>query len=853
MKKIRNMLKNNGYIFLSFIISFAAILIVYFLQKVIPFGSNSLLKIDFYHQYGPMLAELYDRILGGKSLIYSFSTGLGLPFFRNFYNYLSSPINLIMLLFKRNNILTSYSIIIGLKASLSSVTCSYFLKNKFKSENKYIIGLSLLYAFSAYFTAYYWNIMWIDGMYMLPLITLGIENIINKNNGILYTISLSIILFINYFIGYMLCIYSVLYFILYLIIKINKKNLKEVLRIIGKFSLCSLISGLILAFQLIPMFNALLTTDATTGTMPTSQYYAFTFVEFIKNHLTGVHSTVLASGISNAPNISCGILMVFLTLLFILNKSIDFKRKLIYILFLIILLLSFYIAPLDYIWHAFHVPNDLPYRYSFIYSFILIIISAYSIRHIKDVPLYKAIISYILCLILITFVFTSKYDNISSNMIFINYLLLNLYFLIFLLNKYVDNNKNISVFIFIIVCSIESIASINNNWNINQDSLSFYSTYNSVKNTINEIKTDDNELFYRIEKNNNLTLNDGAWYGYNGQEIFSSMAYSKLSKLQTDLGMPGNRINSYYYKNNTPIYDLMFNIKYTIGPNKDDVHYERLYNEHGLYLYKFLYSNGLMFGVNNTIKDWKYDFTNPLEYQNEFVENASNIGNVFNRLVLNNSKIIYENNNDKLVKYTYKNLFNNIYIYTNDSTIDYFIINNNMYYKNGVDFEYIKRRIDIPIYNYYTYDEEYIINEFIDKSEIEIYVHYNSEYDIELDIYSMDNDKYIDFYNLINKYKVYITDFKEHYIKANINLDKNRTIFTSIPYDSGWKVYSNDKKINTFKINDSLLGFDLEKGENNILLKYEPNDLIVGIIISTITAISIVTYFILKKKINHQD
>ena len=853
MKKIRNMLKNNGYIFLSFIISFAAILIVYFLQKVIPFGSNSLLKIDFYHQYGPMLAELYDRILGGKSLIYSFSTGLGLPFFRNFYNYLSSPINLIMLLFKRNNILTSYSIIIGLKASLSSVTCSYFLKNKFKSENKYIIGLSLLYAFSAYFTAYYWNIMWIDGMYMLPLITLGIENIINKNNGILYTISLSIILFINYFIGYMLCIYSVLYFILYLIIKINKKNLKEVLRIIGKFSLCSLISGLILAFQLIPMFNALLTTDATTGTMPTSQYYAFTFVEFIKNHLTGVHSTVLASGISNAPNISCGILMVFLTLLFILNKSIDFKRKLIYILFLIILLLSFYIAPLDYIWHAFHVPNDLPYRYSFIYSFILIIISAYSIRHIKDVPLYKAIISYILCLILITFVFTSKYDNISSNMIFINYLLVTLYFLIFLLNKYVDNNKNISVFIFIIVCSIESIASINNNWNINQDSLSFYSTYNSVKNTINEIKTDDNELFYRIEKNNNLTLNDGAWYGYNGQEIFSSMAYSKLSKLQTDLGMPGNRINSYYYKNNTPIYDLMFNIKYTIGPNKDDVHYERLYNEHGLYLYKFLYSNGLMFGVNNTIKDWKYDFTNPLEYQNEFVENASNIGNVFNRLVLNNSKIIYENNNDKLVKYTYKNLFNNIYIYTNDSTIDYFIINNNMYYKNGVDFEYIKRRIDIPIYNYYTYDEEYIINEFIDKSEIEIYVHYNSEYDIELDIYSMDNDKYIDFYNLINKYKVYITDFKEHYIKANINLDKNRTIFTSIPYDSGWKVYSNDKKINTFKINDSLLGFDLEKGENNILLKYEPNDLIVGIIISTITAISIVTYFILKKKINHQD
>ena len=74
------------------------------------------------------------------------------------------------------------------------------------------IPISLLYGFCAYFVAYYWNIMWLDGMVLLPLITLGIEYIINKEKPFLYIVSLVIMLFANYFIAYMICIFSVLYF-----------------------------------------------------------------------------------------------------------------------------------------------------------------------------------------------------------------------------------------------------------------------------------------------------------------------------------------------------------------------------------------------------------------------------------------------------------------------------------------------------------------------------------------------------------------------------------------------------------------------------------------------------------------
>ena len=55
----------------------------------------------------------------------------------------------------------------------------------------------------------------------------------------------------------------------------------------------------------------------------------------------------------------------------------------------------------------------------------------------------------------------------------------------------------------------------------------------------------------------------------------------------------------------------------------------------------------------------------------------------------------------------------------------------------------------------------------------------------------------------------------------------------------------------TYKINDSLLGFDLKKGKNNIELKYIPNNLDIGISISITTLIITITYLIIKKMTLH--
>ena len=245
---------------------------------------------------------------------------MGLPFFRNFLNYLSSPFNIIMLLFTKKGLLTSYSFIIGLKAVVSCCTMVYYLSKKFKTKELFLIPLGIIYAFQAYFSAYYWNIMWLDGMVFLPLITLGIENIVNKQKWRSYTVFLAIMLIANYFIGYMICIFAVVYFLIYNTYKIKlkkdtiKKEIKKWLKNTFIFGASSLLGGMLTFFLLIPMFTSMSSISATGGSIPTSQYYDFQIIDFLKEHLTGVHTTVFASDDITNPNVSCGILSVALLL-----------------------------------------------------------------------------------------------------------------------------------------------------------------------------------------------------------------------------------------------------------------------------------------------------------------------------------------------------------------------------------------------------------------------------------------------------------------------------------------------------------------------------------------------------------
>ena len=216
-KKISDLIKENKYILLSGGASLFIILLVYFCYSIIPFGDGIIYRMDLYHQYGPLFSELYDRLISGETLIYSWNTGLGSSFLGNYFNYLSSPISFIILLFGHKNTFEAVAAMIAIKAVISSMSMSYYLKKSQNSDGLSVAAFGIMYAFCGYFIAYYWNVMWIDAMYILPFIVLGIEKIINTGKSKTYIIALTLAIFSNYYIGFMLCIFSCIYFVYYYI------------------------------------------------------------------------------------------------------------------------------------------------------------------------------------------------------------------------------------------------------------------------------------------------------------------------------------------------------------------------------------------------------------------------------------------------------------------------------------------------------------------------------------------------------------------------------------------------------------------------------------------------------------
>jgi uncharacterized membrane protein YfhO len=690
--------------------------------------------------------------------------------------------------------------------------------------------------------------MWIDGMIMLPLVTLGIESIINDNKWKLYTSSLFIMLIANYFIAYMICIYSVIYFLIYLVYKtsikkFNKKTFKPIINKCLMFGASSLLAGGLSAFLMIPMASSMASISATGGTIPTTQYYNFEFINFIKAHFSCVNSVIFKSDSITTPNVSAGIISLFLTISYLLNTNISKKNKICYLTLYFIFVAIIFVPQLDYIIQAFHVPNDLPYRYSFIYTFIMIILSSYALLNLDKESLIKILAIFIFCVGAVMMTIKDTYLGATKEALLINVIVIFLFVFFYILGKYFKTYRSIFFFALILVTSIDCIESLNYGIQVSQIAENFYQTTSTIDDNIQAINRYDDSLFYRIDNPNNHTLNDSVKSFYNGVTTFSSMAYQNMAELQRYLGNKGNNINSYMYVEQTPIYDMMFDIKYMLGSRIDNVRYSDI-KANTNKITRFDYSLGLAFGVNKDVINWEYTNGNAIYVQNDFVEKTTHIDNVFNPLTLVDKEEL-QNDSIRVIKYRYLNPKEISYIYSKSSAISFIKIGNDLYAR---DDNYSKCNC-LDNYNYIDYDDEHIIGFTSNDEYIDITIGYNYYNDGSTYPYYIDSNKFEEVYNKLKNTSLTLTTFEEDKIIGQVYLEDDSTMYTSIPYDEGWEVYVNDLKVETYSLGNALLAFDVNKGLNKIEFRYRIPKLKIGLIISTISlAIIFQLLFIERKK-----
>ena len=852
--RLGGFVKNNGYVGLAFFAAAALMLFMWFCNQMIPFGDRTILRMDLFHQYGPFFAELYERLVAGRSLLFSWNTGLGGGFLGNFFNYLSSPTGLLVLLFGHENIPEAIGVMVLLKCAFASGAFAHLLRRVHGRNDASIAAFGVLYAFCSFFIAYYWNVMWIDAMALLPLVILGIRNIVHERKFMLYTVTLAITLVSNYFMGYMICIFSVLFFLVTYFSEYTvasgprpaaegpKKRMKRIkdnrfLRAGLTFAYASLLGAALAAFALLPVWFSLKTSSATSGSFPDKLSTYFNIFDFLVNHFADIDPSIRSSGDPVLPNVYSGVAAILLVPLYLFVPKIKAREKVAHVLLLLLLFFSFNTNALNYVWHAMHFPNDLPFRFSFLYSFLLLWIAYKVFLNLKEIPL-RAVVGVGAAAALFAVVaekvgsknILTSTPNANKNVgatIMITLAFIAAYTLIFAFMRRTPRSKSLSLTMLLLCCVVTEVCAADvKNFEITQLKANFQDLADFQEVKANLYKSDGS--FFRMELTDSRTHTDPAWFDYRGISTFSSMAYERTSNLENNLGLGGNVINSYTYNPNTAVYNAMHSLKYLVenqnfqlppgslllGPGSTflDVLNPELYTKRPEFtrarftVFENRYCLPIGFWAANGLRSWDTAMgTNPFRVQGDFWELAGAGAGVFEPLALRLSEDFYPGGgfeaytSEQYVGFSGKTAGvessipcfidveepRNVYIMADADYVSDIRINK----ADGGTAHRSHDKKAVWDLGLVTPEEPLSVDILLRKNEAPESGGFNAY------VYALNMEVFTEGYDTLKQGALELTRHSDTLLEGTIRAPENGLLYTSIPYDEGWQVSIDGKRV----------------------------------------------------------
>ncbi len=567
---------------LIFFVPLIIMYIVYAVFKVHPWGDNSVLVLDLNGQYVYYYEALRDAFWGDGSFIYSWNRNLSGEMFGIFAYYLLSPFMLIICILPRTMMCGAIEIIQLLKIATAAVTFAFFIRKSYKPKNVTTVIFSVCYSLMTYMVVELMDPMWLDGLIYLPLICYGIGKLIDRGKTLFLIVPLALMFIAHFYIGYMVAIFTALYFLYYLVTTKTKQTARSVLISVLKFIGSAVVAVMLACIVLIPVYKSLSLGKLEFSTPDFSLRSQFNVIDFITKLFPLSYDTVRPEGL---PMIFCGTLTLIMAPLFFLNKRINLKQKAGLGALAAVLFVSMYLAPIDIAWHGFQVPNWLPYRYSFAFSFVLLIMAVRTFDNLNGVSP-KAVGGTVFALICtlayyettdISSFYTvnektlddgTTYNQVGG--IWFSAVMIAVYFVLLLLLKK-KRGKGISVLISIVVFAELYVVSLDTIRKVDTDVA--YSQYTSYENYMTDIRSIVNDIqeedksFYRMEKTFDRTVCDPMGIGYAGISHSSSTMNTKALLFLKKLGY-GYGGNFTCYNGSTYLNDSLLGIKYLI--DKDD-------------------------------------------------------------------------------------------------------------------------------------------------------------------------------------------------------------------------------------------------------------------------------------------
>ncbi|MBO4474731.1 MAG: YfhO family protein [Clostridiales bacterium] len=371
---------------ITFLLTFVSLVAVFTINMIVPFGERNIFTSDLGAQYGPYLVGLKEALTSGQSLLYSRTLGLGGNTMGVFAYYLSSPLNLLIFLFPIEKIQTMVTILIMLKLSFAGAFMTWLLDRKFQSQDKMTVLFGMMYPLCSFAMVFMFNIMWLDGFAILPLLILLAETfIVNRKTWPALTLVLLVLFVSGYYMAYMVGAFSFIYLMSVMGYGgwFAKERQKEGLKTVGLFVLSAVTAAMMSACILLPAgLNTIGNPDYTVNDGGLSMNPEFKMVSILDQL---VEKKIEDLSI-NLPQIFCGLAALFLCILLFFNPSIKKSLKKALGAAFGFGLLSFQFPLLNRAWHLFDEPNWFNFRYSYVFSFVMIMVAFYSYMHMSSAP-----------------------------------------------------------------------------------------------------------------------------------------------------------------------------------------------------------------------------------------------------------------------------------------------------------------------------------------------------------------------------------------------------------------------------------------------------------------------------------
>ncbi len=874
-----------AYLFYCFIIPVVINYLVYLAMEIHPFGDGSVLVLDLNAQYVYFYEALRDFVYGDANLLYSFSRNLGGEFVGIYAYYIASPLSYIVALFPKDRMLEALLTLFLLKTGLCGVTFGFYLHKHSRSINKvYILMFSCMYALSSYAMVQQNNNMWIDALIWLPLLTLGIEQLIKFGKFKLFVIALAFTIWSNYYIGYMVCIYTAAYFFFYMYafeddINNPRGERSHFLRSFIRIAVFSLLGVAMAAFMILGAYYSL-TFGKNTFTSPDfTPKMKFEVLDFLTKFLPGAYDTVRPEGL---PFVYCGLLTVILIPVFFLSKKFRSREKIASICFIGFFCICFIVSTLDIVWHGFQNPNWLNHRYSFMLSFFLLTLAYKGLSALSSVSekFMLGITGFIVLFVAVaekqklkTF-FESDEKLLTFQTVWFSIILAIFFFVVLCLLKKSKRPKakeNISALLAVVVCIELFVNGITMFVQLDKDVVfTDYTPYTSylldMREAVDPI-TEEDRSFYRMETNHHRQINDNFALSINGLSGSTSTLNKETISFLKNLGYASQSHWS-NYKGGNPVNDSLLGVKYIVDTRAAKIsplYYEPISTSTKYIVYKNPYALSISYGVDDKINSYDMSIEkSPIEQLNHLVgsmlgyEDSAEIFTPVDTTSIEHDNcnrsfvaghISFEKKNEQAATVTIKATAmqeGEFFFYApSDYTRPVKLAVNGT--SKGTYFDGESDRI-ISLGTFHEGDNV-TVKLTLDEST-DLYLLDNCPY-----FYHIDTEKLDECMTALcaNPQLITDNDCPDNHITGSLTTTKeNQTMITSIPYDKGWKIFVDGKEVQTYKALDAVIAFNVnESGAHTVEMKYDPIEHKLGAIISiSATVIFILiclTELILKK------